>query len=51
METGIFQMLGLLGLFDYMRIDEELHSINPLEWSRDQLKKIKAGERMFLEVY
>jgi len=51
METGIFQMLGLLGLFDYMRIDEELHSINPLEWSRDQLKKIKTGERMFLEVY
>ena len=51
METGIFQMLGLMGLYDYMRIDEDLHSINPMKWSRDQLKKIKAGERMFLEVY
>lgn len=51
METGIFQMLGMMGLFDYMRIDEELKIINPMEWSRDQLKTIKGGERMFLEVY
>ena len=51
METGIFQILGLMGLFDYMQIDDELIDINPLEWSRDQLKGIKTGERMFLEVY
>jgi ferredoxin--NADP+ reductase len=51
METGIFQMLGLLGLFDYLRIDDELRDMNPLDWSREQLKGIKAGERMFLEVY
>jgi ferredoxin--NADP+ reductase len=51
METGIFQMLGVMGLFDYMRVDEDLRSMNPLEWDRDQLKTIKAGERMFLEVY
>lgn len=51
LETGIFQMLGLMGLFDYMRIDEELNVISPMEWSRDQLNTIKEGERMFLEVY
>jgi len=51
METGIFQILGHMRLFNYMRIDDELRDINPLEWSHDQLKGIKAGERMFLEVY
>lgn len=51
METGIFQMLALMGLFDYMQIDDTLKEINPLEWSREQMKGIKAGERMFLEVY
>ena len=51
METGIFQILGLLDLFEYMRIDDEIRDINPLEWSRDEMKSIKAGERMFLEVY
>jgi ferredoxin--NADP+ reductase len=51
METGIFRILGLMGLYEYMRIGDELRDVNPLDWSRDQLKGIKAGERMFLEVY
>ncbi|MEX0769862.1 MAG: hypothetical protein WD035_03960 [Balneolaceae bacterium] len=52
METGIFQILGQLGLFDYIRIKDELKDENPLNWTSDQISKnIKAGERMFLEVY
>lgn len=51
METGIFRVLGLMGLFEYMRMDDELMEINPLNWTRDQLKGIKAGKRMYLEVY
>jgi len=52
METGIFQILGQLGLFDYIRIKDELKNENPLNWSDDEIKtNIKAGERMFLEVY
>ncbi|MEX1010877.1 MAG: hypothetical protein WDZ29_02330 [Balneolaceae bacterium] len=52
METGIFQLLGQLGLFDYLRVNEELKDANPLNWTREQLKRwVRPGERMFLEVY
>lgn len=52
METGIYQILGQLGLFDYLVMKDELKDENPLEWSRDQVNSlIKPGERMFLEVY
>jgi len=52
METGIYQILGQLGLFDYLIMKDELKDENPLEWTRDQVSTlIKPGERMFLEVY
>lgn len=52
METGIFRILGMMGLFDYITVKDELKDINPLNWTRDQLKRgVKAGDRMFLEVY
>lgn len=52
METGIFQILGMLGLFDYLQLKDEIKDVDAMEWSRDQLKtSVKAGERMFLEVY
>ncbi|MGF1671379.1 MAG: hypothetical protein ACFCU6_13100, partial [Balneolaceae bacterium] len=52
METGIFQILGQLGLFDYLVMKDELKNENPLNWTRDQVNTlIKPGDRMFLEVY
>lgn len=52
METGIFRILGMMGLFDYLTVKDELKEVNPLNWTREQLKKdVKAGDRMFLEVY
>lgn len=52
METGIFRILGMMGLFDYITVKDELKEVNPLNWTRDQLKRdVKAGDRMFLEVY
>ncbi len=51
METGIFKILARMGLYEYMRVDDELRDLNPLDWTRDQLKTIKPGERAFLEVY
>lgn len=52
METGIFRILGMMGLFDYITVKDQLQDINPLNWTWEQLKKnIKAAERMFLEVY
>jgi len=52
METGIYQILGQLGLFDYVELKDEIQDIDPLNWSRDQVNDyVKPGERMFLEVY
>jgi len=52
METGIFQVLGMMGLYDYLDLKEEVQDVDPMDWTREQLKrKVKAGERMFLEVY
>ena len=51
METGIFQILGLMRLFVYMRIDDELMEISPIDGSSDQQKGLKAGARLFLGVY
>ena len=52
METGIFQILAQLGLYDYMELKDELQGTDPLTWSRDQVSKlVKPGNRMFLEVY
>ncbi|PWN06699.1 hypothetical protein [Rhodohalobacter mucosus] len=52
METGIFQILGQLGLYDYLVLKDELKDTDPLDWSRDQVSKlVKPGNRMFLEVY
>ena len=51
METGIFKILARMGLYEYMRVHDELRDVNPLDWTRDQLKTIKPGERAFLEVY
>ncbi|MEX2600055.1 MAG: hypothetical protein WD355_00325 [Balneolaceae bacterium] len=52
METGIYQILGQMGLFGYMRIKEKLQEKNPLNWTREDVKKnIRPGNRMFLEVY
>ena len=52
METGIFQILGQLGLYDYIELKEELQDTDPLTWTRDQVSKlVKPGNRMFLEVY
>lgn len=52
METGIFQILAQLGLYDYIELKEELQEVDPLNWTRDQVSKlVKPGNRMFLEVY
>jgi ferredoxin--NADP+ reductase len=52
METGIFQILGQLGLYDYIELKDELKDVDPLDWTRDQVSKlVKPGNRMFLEVY
>jgi ferredoxin--NADP+ reductase len=52
METGIYKILGQLGMFDYLRVKDKLNGVNPLDWTTDQVKSyIKPGERMFLEVY
>lgn len=52
METGIFQILAQLGLYDYIVLKEELQDVDPLNWTRDQVSKlVKPGNRMFLEVY
>ena len=51
METGIFKILARMGLYEYMRVHDELRDVNPLDWTRDQLKTIKPDERAFLEVY
>lgn len=52
METGIFQILGMLGLFDYIELKDSIKDVDPMDWTRDQLKtEVKASERMFLEVY
>ena len=52
METGIFRILGMMGLYDYMDLKDDVKDVDPMDWTPEQLKrKIKAGERMFLEVY
>jgi len=52
METGIFQILAQLGLYDYIEVKDGLQDTDPLNWSRDQVSKhVKPGNRMFLEVY
>jgi ferredoxin--NADP+ reductase len=52
METGIFQILAMLGLYEYLDLKEEVKDVDPLKWSQNQLKrKVKPSERLFLEVY
>lgn len=52
METGIFQILAMMGMFDYLRVDDTLMKKDPAHWTRDELKTgVKPAERMFLEVY
>ncbi len=52
METGIFRILAMMGLYDYLELKEDVQGVDPMDWTADQLKKkVKAGERMFLEVY
>lgn len=52
METGIFRILAMMGLYDYLELKEDVQGVDPMDWTAEQLKrKVKAGERMFLEVY
>lgn len=52
METGIYRMLSMVGLQDYIRISDELKTKDPAKWTEDEIKKeVKPGDRMFLEVY
>ncbi|MCG2587345.1 hypothetical protein [Rhodohalobacter sulfatireducens] len=52
METGIFQILAMLGLYDYLDLKDEVKDVDPLKWSENQLKrKVNPSERLFLEVY
>ena len=52
METGIFQILGMMGLYDYLDLKDEVRDVDPMDWTSKQLKKkVKAADRMFLEVY
>ncbi|MEX0680982.1 MAG: hypothetical protein WD097_06335 [Balneolales bacterium] len=52
METGIFKVLGHLGLFDYLQLKEEAIGHDPEHWTDEWVKTaVKPGARMFLEVY
>lgn len=52
METGIYRMLSMVGLEDYITVSDELKQKDPSEWTEDEIKKeVKPGNRMFLEVY
>ena len=52
METGIYKLLAQAGLTDYFTISEELLSIDPSQWSYDDMKYgLKPNDRVFLEVY
>ncbi len=52
MELGLFQVMAREGFSDYLRIDEEIRDKPPSEWVVEDLKKrVRPGERMFLEVY
>ena len=52
METGIYQNIALQGLTEYFKPDEELLAMDPAKWPQDVFKKrLKTGERLFVEVY
>lgn len=51
METGIFQILAQMGLMDYINVKEDLAGTSPNSWTRDDLKRVKPADKMFLEVY
>ncbi len=52
METGIYQILALQGLTDYLQISDDLKDKNPLAWTYEELKSgVKSSDRMHIEVY